>query len=148
MCGDKWPNKVQMNKTSTKQLFDNINPTKKWLKWGLLKIRSKFDHSKVQSFIGLGFGIYFWNSYLLLNIYHILNLYKTFWNEMILKNILNFHVNLRTQSSLHFKIPLSYVWCIFIEFHHYVYILSKLTILIHIFNISHWWFYHMFITFE
>jgi hypothetical protein len=54
------------------------------------------------------------------NVYHILNPFNTSWDDMILKMHLNFHTNSRPQSMIHFKSSLLYVWCIFIEFHHYV----------------------------
>ncbi len=49
--------------------------------------------------------------------YHILSPYKKYWGELQPKMDLNVNVELSYNPYVHFKSPLLYDWCMFIEFH-------------------------------
>jgi hypothetical protein len=53
------------------------------------------------------------------NVYYILNPFNTSWDEMILKNAFEFSYKFDTTIHDLFQKFILYVWCIFIEFHHY-----------------------------
>lgn len=58
-----------------------------WKDFQLLEIRSKSNHLKVHNYLLVDvFVIIMFEINLFIKMYHILNLYKTFWNKMILKN--------------------------------------------------------------
>jgi hypothetical protein len=60
---------------------------KHWPRLGLLKIKPKFGHSKVHSYLLVKvFVAIFLNPYLFPIMYHILSLYKMYCDEIITKN--------------------------------------------------------------
>jgi len=59
------------------------------------------------------------------NMYHILSPSKiSYWDEMILENVFESFIRIWNLSPwFHFKSPLLYACCIFVEFHQYIHIL-------------------------
>jgi hypothetical protein len=100
---------------------------KKWPRLGLLKIRPKSGHSKVHSYLLVKvFVVIFFNPYFFSIIYHILNPYKKYQKEIIIKKyIWTLMQNPDYSPYVHFKCPLLYHWCVFIEFHPLIYTLIQ-----------------------
>jgi hypothetical protein len=118
-------NKVHMKSCPSKKLFNihvrgkKYQSNKKWPWLGLLKIRSKIWSFNIHS-CWLNFLLQFFSIhiYIFSIMYHILNLYIKIlkWNhnkKCIWMLMLNPYYN----PYVHFKSPLLYDWCMFIEFH-------------------------------
>jgi len=70
---------------------------KKCPRLGFLKIRPKSSHSKVHNYLLVKvFVVLFFNPYLFSIMYHILNPYKKYRNEIIIK----MHSNVNAESKL------------------------------------------------
>jgi hypothetical protein len=87
-------------------------------KIGTFENMAKFGHSKVHNYLFIKlFVVFLKNSYFFSIMYHILNPYRKYGDEIITKN--GFECSWKTQnhsSYVHFKSPLLYDWCMFIEF--------------------------------
>jgi hypothetical protein len=90
---------------------------RKWPRLIFLKIWPKFGHSKVHNYLFVKFFVVnFLNSYLFFHhVSYIESLLKIYWDENK-KCIWMLIQNANYSPHVHFKSPLLYDWCMFIEF--------------------------------
>jgi hypothetical protein len=100
---------------------------KKWPRLGLLKLRSKFGHSKIHNYLLVKvFIVVFFNPYIVFHhVSYIKSLYKILrWNHNK-KCIWMLMQNPNYSPYVHFKSQLPYDWCMFTKFHPLINILIQ-----------------------
>jgi len=108
--------KVQLNNCLTYMSREkNINLIKKWLRYELLKIKFKCGHSKYHYYLPVKvFIITFLINVFILITYHILNLCKTFWDEMIMKCAFEWNCIFQIIIHISFSKVHSYMFCVYL----------------------------------
>jgi len=97
----------------------NINPTKKMNKIKTFQNKVQiWSFKNPKLFASFFFLNNFFHSLFFSIMYHTLSRYKKYWDEIITKKcIWMLMQNQKYSPNVHFKSPLLYDWCMFIEFH-------------------------------